>query len=67
MSFGPSFVEAWRRVSYFVDRIIKGAKPTDLPIEQPTKFTLLVNAGAAKALQLTVPKSILVRADRVIE
>jgi ABC-type uncharacterized transport system substrate-binding protein len=67
MSFGPSFVEGWRRVPYFVDRILKGTKPADLPIEQPTKFTLLINAKTAKALDLTVPGSILLRADRVIE
>ena len=67
MSFGPSFVEAWRRVSYFVERIHKGARPADLPIEQPTKFMLLVNAKTAKAIGLTIPRSILVRADKVIE
>jgi len=67
MSFGPSFVEGWRRVPYFVDRILKGTKPADLPIEQPTKFTLLINAKTAKAIDLAVPGSILLRADRVIE
>ena len=67
MSFGPSFVEGWRRVPYFVDRIFKGAQPAELPIEQPTKFLLLINAKTAKALGITIPKSILLRADRVVE
>ncbi len=67
LSFGPSFVEAYRRAAHFVDRIFKGAKPGDLPIEQPTKFSLVVNARVAKALGITIPGSILLRADRVIE
>ena len=67
MSFGPSWVEAYRRAAYFVDRIFKGAKPADLPIEQPTKFSLVVNARVAKAFGIKIPGSILLRADRVIE
>ena len=67
MSFGPSFVEAYRRAAYFVDRIFKGAKPSDLPIEQPTKFSLVVNARVAKTLGIKFPNTILLRADRVIE
>jgi putative ABC transport system substrate-binding protein len=67
MSFGPSWVQAYRRAAYFVDRIFKGARPGDLPIEQPTKFSLVVNAKTAKALGIRIPQSILLRADRVIE
>jgi len=66
-SYGPSFVAAYRRVAYFVDRIFKGARPADLPIEQPTKFSLAINKRTAGALGLKVPQSILLRADRVIE
>ncbi len=67
MSFSPSWVEAYRRAAYFVDRILKGAKPADLPIEQPTKFSLVLNAKVAKALGIKFPQSVLLRADRVIE
>ena len=67
MSYGPSFDEAWRRVAYFVDRILKGAKPSELPIEQPTKFALLVNAKTAQALGVVLPPLILLRAEQVIE
>ena len=67
VSYGPSFPEAYRRVAYFVDRIFKGAKPQDLPIEQPTKFSLVINARTAKALGIKIPGSVLVRAERVIE
>ena len=67
MSYGPSFVEGWRRVPYFVDRILKGAMPSDLPIEQPTKFFLTINLRTAKALGIRIPDVILVRADRLIQ
>lgn len=66
-SYGPSFVEAYRRVAYFVDRIFKGAKPADLPIEQPTKFSLAINKRTAGAIGLKVPQSILLRADLAID
>ena len=67
MSYGPSFVEGWRHVSHFVDRILKGAKPADLPVEQPTKFDLTLNLKTAKDLGIAIPPSILIRAHRVIE
>ena len=67
LSFGPSFVEASRRTAYYVDRIIKGAKPADLPLEQPTKFSLAVNRTTARQLGISVPDALLVRVDRVID
>ncbi len=66
-TFGPRLSESYRRLAYFVDRIVKGARPADLPIEQPTKFELVVNLKAAKALGLTIPQSVMLRADEVIQ
>jgi putative ABC transport system substrate-binding protein len=67
MSYGPSFLELWRRTADFVDKILRGAKPGDIPVEQPNKFELIINLTTAKALELTIPESFLVRADEVIE
>jgi len=67
MAYGPSFVERFRRAATFVDRIIKGAKPADLPVEQPTKFQLVLNVKTAKTLGLTFPPALLTRADEVLQ
>ena len=67
MYYGPSVTAQYQRAAIFVDKILKGARPADLPVEQPTKFELVVNVKVAKALGIKLPSSILVRADRVIE
>ena len=67
MSYSASDVESFRRAATFVDKILKGAKPADLPFEQPTKFDFVINLKAAKQLRLTIPPNVLARADRVIK
>jgi putative tryptophan/tyrosine transport system substrate-binding protein len=67
MSFGPSRVDLWRRGAVYVDKVLRGTQPADLPVEQPTKFEFVINAKTAKAFGLVIPPAIIARADEVIE
>ncbi len=67
MSYGAERAESYKRVAYYIDRILKGTKPVDLPVEQPMKFELVINLKAAKALGLTIPPIVLMRATRVVK
>jgi putative ABC transport system substrate-binding protein len=67
MSYGPNIPESFRRAAVYVDKVLKAAKPADLPVEQPSRFELVIDLKTAKALGLTIPQSLLLRADQVIE
>jgi putative ABC transport system substrate-binding protein len=67
MSYAPNYADLWRRAADFVDKILKGTKPADIPVEQPTKFEFLVNLKTAKQIGVTIPSSVLARSDRVLK
>lgn len=67
ISYGPSIADLFRRAANYVDKILRGAKPADLPVQQPTKFEMVINLTTAKALSLELPASVLARADELIE
>jgi len=67
LSYGPDLIDFWRRTASYVDRILRGAKPAELPVQLPTKFELVINLKTAKALGLTIPETLLATADEVIQ